>query len=68
MLPAIVGLASGELSSLPGYAWRAAVLSVVVAVVSAALLRSREHDADLRAARMCGGFEVMGAALGSAAP
>lgn len=36
-------------SLLPNYLWRAAVLAVVVEIVTASLLRAREHDADLRA-------------------
>ena len=51
LLPVVVGVAEGDTSLLPGYAWRAVVLAAVVQVVSSALLRSREHDADLRAAQ-----------------
>lgn len=51
LLPVVVGVAEGDLSLLPGYAWRAVVLAALVQVVSSALLRSREHDADLRAAQ-----------------
>src|SRR5687767_12631643 len=51
LLPVVVGLAEGDLSLLPGYLWRAVVLAALVQVVSSSLLRSREHDADLRAAQ-----------------
>ncbi len=57
--PIVVGLVTGEPSLLPGYTWRAALLGLVVVLVSAALLRSREHDADLRAARLRGGPSAM---------
>jgi hypothetical protein len=67
LLPVVVGLAAGDFSLLPGYSWRAAMLALVVALVSASLLRSREHDADLRAARLCGGPASMARVLGSTA-
>jgi hypothetical protein len=50
-LPVAWGPLSGDLSLLPSYAWRAALLAAVTLIASRALLRSREHDADLRAAR-----------------
>jgi Zn-dependent protease with chaperone function len=63
-LPLVVGLLSGDLSLLPDYLWRAALLAVTVQLVSSALLRSREHDADLRAAQAGGGPEAVAAVLG----
>ena len=54
LLPLVVGVVTGETSLLPGYVWRASLLGLVVVLVSAALLRSREHDADLGAARLRG--------------
>jgi hypothetical protein len=59
LLPTVVGLVEHDASLLPGYSWRAALLAVVVALVSAALLRSREYDADLRAAGWRGGRAAM---------
>uniref|UniRef100_UPI001BDCA43C M48 family metalloprotease n=1 Tax=Pseudonocardia lacus TaxID=2835865 RepID=UPI001BDCA43C len=50
-LPAVAGAVSGDLSLLPEHLWRALLLAGTVQLVGAALLRSREHDADLRAAR-----------------
>ncbi|MGO4144591.1 M48 family metalloprotease [Paenarthrobacter sp. YAF11_1] len=53
-------------SLLPYYLWRAALLAVVVEIVTAALLRSREHDADLRAGQ--GSYEKVRASLGLLGP
>lgn len=53
-LPVIVSLLSGDHSILADFLWRAALLGLTVLLVSAALLRSREHDADLRAAQAAG--------------
>lgn len=50
-LPIIFGVLTGDLSVVPSYTWRAVTLGLVVALLSAALLRSREYGADLRAAR-----------------
>ena len=43
--------------------WRAALLGLTVLLVSAALLRSREYDADLRAAQAAGETESLAALL-----
>ncbi|WP_125611269.1 M56 family metallopeptidase [Specibacter cremeus] len=51
LLPVVRGLVFGDLSLFPDYAWRAALLAVAVELTAAALLRTREHDADLAAAR-----------------
>ncbi|MBO1269424.1 M48 family metalloprotease [Arthrobacter cavernae] len=51
LLPVVWAFIQGDLSLLPSYLWRVALLAVVVEVTSAGLLRSREHDADLAAAR-----------------
>ena len=53
-LPVVVTLLSSDRSILGDFAWRASLLGLTVLVVSAALLRSREHDADLRAAQAAG--------------
>jgi Zn-dependent protease with chaperone function len=58
-LPVAIMLPSDDHSILGDYLWRAALLAVVVQLVSSALLRSREHDADLRAARGMGGPEAV---------
>lgn len=50
LLPICVSVVTGEFSLLPDYVWRAAILVGTVWIISTALLRSREHDADLRAA------------------
>jgi Zn-dependent protease with chaperone function len=57
MLPIVGAVVSGDTSLLPNYIWRAALLALTVQLVSAALLRARELDADLRAARDAGGTE-----------
>jgi len=64
--PLVVMLLSSDRSLLPDYVWRAAVLAVVVQLVSSALLRSREHDADLRAARAIGGPQAVAAVVARA--
>jgi Peptidase family M48 len=56
----VVGIVSRV--SLPQFLWRAALLAGMVQLVSSALLRSREHDADLRAAK-AGGPEAVAALL-----
>jgi Zn-dependent protease with chaperone function len=53
-LPVVVTLLSSDRSILADFAWRASLLGLTVLLVSAALLRSREHDADLRAAQAAG--------------
>ena len=49
-LPVIAGIISNDFSLVRDYAWRAAILMATVWIIAIALLRSREHDADLRAA------------------
>lgn len=65
-LPLVVGVISGDNSLAPDYLWRAALLGITVQLVSAALLRSREHDADLRAARLSGRHEPVAAVVARA--
>jgi hypothetical protein len=67
-LPLLLTLVSRDRSILGDYAWRAVLLAVVVQLVSSQLLRSREHDADLRAARWMGGPEAVAALLGRVPP
>ena len=62
-LPIVAGALEGDLSLLPDYLWRAALLALTVQLVSAALLRSREHDADLRAAQAGGSVEAVAGVL-----
>ncbi|WP_329405760.1 M48 family metalloprotease [Nocardia vinacea] len=52
LLPICVSVVTGEFNLMPDYVWRAAILVGTVSVISTALLRSREHDADLRAATL----------------
>jgi Zn-dependent protease with chaperone function len=54
-LPVVVGLVRQDYSILGGYSWRVTLLAAVVALLSSQLLRTREHDADLRAAQLLGG-------------
>src|SRR5919108_3278395 len=61
-VPPVVILLSGDRSILGDYLWRAVLFAVMVQLVSSALLRSREHDADLRAAK-AGGPEAVAALL-----
>jgi Zn-dependent protease with chaperone function len=62
-LPLVMMLLSSDRSILGDYLWRAALLAVMVQLVSSQLLRSREHDADLRAARGKGGPEAVAAVV-----
>ena len=61
--PLVIMLFSSDRSLLGDYLGRAALLALVVQLVSSALLRSREHDADLRAARGMGGPEAVAAVV-----
>lgn len=65
LLPVILGLARGDLSIVPDYLWRATVLAAVVLLAQRAVLRSREHDADLRADQTAGAGQAMAAVLSS---
>jgi Zn-dependent protease with chaperone function len=63
ILPLVVSLLSSDHSILADLLWRAALLGLTVLLVSAALLRSREYDADLRAAQVAGEIESLTALL-----
>lgn len=63
ILPVAVSLLSSDHSILADLLWRAALLGLTVLLVSAALLRSREHDADLRAAQIAGDTRPLAALL-----
>jgi Zn-dependent protease with chaperone function len=62
-LPLVVSLLSSDHSILIDLLWREALLGLTVLLVSAALLRSREYDADLRAAQAAGEIEALTALL-----
>jgi Peptidase family M48 len=68
VLPLVVGLLIGDSSLAPNYLWRAGLLGAVVVLVSAQLLRSREHDADLRAAQLSGGPAAVSTVLTAFSP
>ncbi|MFJ5958833.1 M48 family metalloprotease [Paenarthrobacter sp. NPDC092416] len=51
LLPILWALLQGDFSLLPTYVWRAVLLALVIELTTAALLRSRERDADLAAAK-----------------
>jgi Zn-dependent protease with chaperone function len=65
-VPLVASLVSSDRSLLLDYLWRAVLFAVMVQLVSSALLRSREHDADLRAAGAAGGPETIAAAVARA--
>ena len=65
-LPLVVILLASDRSLLWDYLWRTALLALTVQLVSSALLRSREHDADLLAARATGDQAAISALVGSA--
>jgi Zn-dependent protease with chaperone function len=50
LVPVLLAVVGGDLSVLPSYSWRAALLLAVTLVASAGILRSREYDADLGSA------------------
>lgn len=68
VLPVLTALLGGDGSLVGDYVWRAALLGAVVALLSAALLRSREYGADLRAARWQGDPAVVEAVVARARP
>lgn len=61
--PLLLALAEEDYSILGGYVWRVLLIALVVALLSSSLLRSREHDADLRAAQLLDGPDRMPALL-----
>ncbi|AEV86734.1 hypothetical protein ACWT_5716 [Actinoplanes sp. SE50] len=63
LVPALLAVLTGELSLLTDYVWRAVLLGAVVTLTRAAILRSREHDADLLAARMGSSVPELSAVL-----
>jgi hypothetical protein len=64
----VIGLARWDLSLLPAYLWRAALVLAVVWLVRRQALRSREHDADLHAARQAGDWRSVAAVLDTGRP
>jgi Zn-dependent protease with chaperone function len=62
-VPVIVMVARGDLSLLPAYLWRAALVMGIVFLIRRQALRSREHDADLHAARQAGDWRPLGSVL-----
>ena len=68
-LPVPLAFAGGHSTFVPAYLWRAGIFAVVVLLIQRELLRTREYEADLQAARSMGGIEpVLGVlpAAGSA--
>ncbi|WP_024368466.1 M48 family metalloprotease [Arthrobacter sp. TB 26] len=63
LFPIVGALWEGP-SILPNYLWRAALLAVVVEIVTAAVLRAREYDADLRATAELPSLEAVRSGLG----
>lgn len=62
-LPLPLAFVNGHAPIVPDYLWRAAVFAVVVLLVQRELLRAREHEADLHAARGMDGVEPLLAQL-----
>jgi Zn-dependent protease with chaperone function len=67
-VPIVLDLTRWDFSALPGYLWRAALVLGVVWLVRRQALRSREHDADLHAARQAGDWRPVAAVLDTARP
>ena len=66
--PVLSALVGGDTSLVGDYLWRATLLGGVVVLLSAALLRSREYVADLRAAQWQGDPAVLEAVVSAARP
>jgi Zn-dependent protease with chaperone function len=64
-LPVLLTLVVGDLSLVPDYTWRAVLLGAVIVLTRAAILRSREYDADLQAARSGSDVPAMSSVLSS---
>ena len=67
-LPVAIAVLEGEPALALDELWRAAVLLGVVLLVVRELMRAREHDADLRAARLFGVGPVLDSALAARPP
>jgi hypothetical protein len=67
-IPIVLDLVRRDLSLLPAYLWRAALVLGIVWLVRRQVLRSREHDADLYAARQAGDWRAVAAVLNSPRP
>jgi Zn-dependent protease with chaperone function len=61
--PLVVAAARGDVSLMPAYLWRAVVVMGILWLVQRQALRSREHDADLHAARQAGDWRPLCAVL-----
>jgi Zn-dependent protease with chaperone function len=68
LLPVVLDLVRLDLSLLVPYLWRAAVVLAVVWLIRRQALRSREHDADLHAARQGGDWRPVAAILDTSRP
>lgn len=68
VVPVVVAVLAGDLSLVPQYLTRVAVLAGLVYAVRAHLLRRREHDADVRAAGWLGAPDRYAALLTSGPP
>ncbi|MFD1505652.1 hypothetical protein FE374_01355 [Georgenia yuyongxinii] len=69
LVPVAISLAREDLGVTLDYSWRAALVLTVVRLVANAVLRAREHDADLAAARGDDGRRRdLGALLSSLGP
>lgn len=61
--PLVVAAITWDFSLVPSYLWRAAAVMAVLWLVQRQALRSREHDADLHAARQAGDWRPLCAVL-----
>lgn len=65
LLPMVLALLRWDLSLAPSYLWRAALMLAVGWLIRRQVLRSREHDADLHAARQMGDWRPLWKVLNS---
>ena len=68
VLPVVVAAVTRDLSLMPAYLLRAAIVLVILWLVQRQALRSREHDADLHAARQAGDWRPLTAVLETTKP
>lgn len=66
LLPVVTSLIRWEFSILPPYLWRVALFMLVIWLIRRQALRSREHDADLHAARQASDWQPLCAVLQTA--
>ncbi|WP_117211482.1 M48 family metalloprotease [Allorhizocola rhizosphaerae] len=65
-LPLVLSAVRWDFSLMPQYLWRVAVVMAIILLLRRQALRSREHDADLEAAKRAGDHRPLAAVLRTA--